>query len=122
MDMAEVEPERHEISPQMRRSIEATSDCYMVCSETLRFSLDGRAELSLPSHIRLLVDCGEILQATQDAMLRGSELSLMLTAICMEACEKLALSCRSMNGVDPQLAACAEACEETAEACRALSV
>jgi hypothetical protein len=120
--MAEVEPERHEISPQMRRCIEATSDCYMVCSETLRFSLDGRAELSLPSHIRLLVDCGEILQATQNAMLRGSELSLMLAAICLEACEKLAMSCRSMNGADPQLAACAEACEETAECCRQLAV
>jgi hypothetical protein len=120
--MSEVEPEQHEISQEMRRCIEATSDCYMACSETLRFSLDGRAELSLPSHIRLLVDCGEILQATQNAMLRGSELSLMLAAICMEACEKLAVSCRSMNGADPQLAACAEACEETAEACRQLSV
>jgi hypothetical protein len=40
----------------------------------------------------------------------------------MEACEKLAASCRSMNGADPQLATCAEACEETAEACRQLSV
>ena len=93
----------------------------MVCSETLRFSLDGRDELSLPSHLRHLVDCGEILQTTQNAMLRGSELSLMLAAVCMEACEKLASSCRTMNGADPQLAACVEACEETAEACRALS-
>jgi hypothetical protein len=106
----------------MRRCIEATSDCYMVCSETLRFSLDGRAELSLPSRIRLLVDCGEILQATQDAMLRSSELSLMLAAVCMEACEKLALSCRSMDRSDPQLTACVEACEETADSCRQLAV
>jgi hypothetical protein len=119
--MAAEEVNRNGISPELRRCIESTSDCYMVCSETLRFSLDGRAALSLPSHLRLLVDCGEILQATQNAMLRGSELSLMLAAVCMEACEKLAESCRSMDGSDSQLAACAEACEETAESCRALA-
>jgi hypothetical protein len=68
------------------------------------------------------VDCGEILQATQDAMLRRSELSLMLAAVCTEACEKLALSCRSLDRSDPQLTACVEACEVTAESCRQLAV
>jgi hypothetical protein len=55
-------------------------------------------------------------------MLRRSEQSLMLAAVCMEACEKLALSCRSMDRSDPQLTACVEACEETAESCRQLAV
>jgi hypothetical protein len=55
-------------------------------------------------------------------MLRRSELSLMLAAVCTEACEKLALSCRSLDRSDPQLTACVEACEETAESCRQLAV
>lgn len=120
--MAEEKLERHGISPLLRRAIEATSDCYSVGAETLRVSLDGNPELSEPSHIRLLIDCGEILQATQNAMLRGSELAVMLATVCAEACEKLAESCRSLIDSDEQLRVCAEACEETADVCRQLAL
>jgi hypothetical protein len=55
-------------------------------------------------------------------MLPRSELSLMLAAVCTEACEKLAMSCRSMDRSESQLTACVEACEETAESCRQLAI
>ncbi len=119
--MAYEERERTGITPEMRECIDSTSRCYSVCAETLGYSMDG-VGLRDPRHLRLLIDVGETLQTTQNGLLRLSELSVMLAAVCMEACEKVAESCRRLDGSDPQLIACAEACEETAEYCRNLGV
>jgi hypothetical protein len=104
-----------------REAIEAASRCYVACAETLSYSLDGSG-LGYAPHVRLLIDCGDILQTTQNAMLRGSQLSMMFAAVCVEACERVAESCRSIDGSDPQLLACAEACDETADCCRRLAI
>ena len=109
------------ITPAQRRCIEATSDCYKVCAETFNYSL-GSGDLADPSHLRLLIDCGELLQVTQNALLRGSELWQMLGTICAEACDKVAESCRRLEASDEQLAKCASVCDETAAACRDLSL
>lgn len=119
--MAEEEADRIGISPEVRECIEATSRCYTVCAETLNYSLDSNP-LDEPRHIRLLIDCGDILQATQNAMLRGSELWRLLSATCMEACERAAESCRSFGRDDEQLELCAEVCDATAECCRRLAI
>jgi hypothetical protein len=121
LEMAVEETDDLGISPEKRRCIEATSDCYIACTETLNYSLDG-GDLRDPKHLRLLVDCGEILQTTQNALLRGSELWRMLATVCAEACEKVAENCRQLDGSDEQLVRCAEACDETAESCRQLSL
>jgi hypothetical protein len=121
--VAQQEPERPGISPQARGCIEATSDCYKVCAETLSHSLGGGA-LWQADHLRALIDCSEVLQATENALLRGSTLSVMLSTVCAEACEKVAVGCRRLTEAvqNDQLTACAEACEETAEACRLVAV
>ena len=115
------EPERLVISPEMRQCIEATSDCYKICSETLSHSLEGGSFWN-PRQLRALIDCCEVLQATENALLRGSSLSIMLAAVCVEACESVAESCRLLDGSDEMLAACAETCDETADCCRQLAV
>ena len=119
-----VEEERHRlgISPQMRQAIDATSRCYAVCTETLNYSLNGGGYLSDEQHVRALIDIGEVLQATENALLRSSDLSVMLAAVCVEACEKVAESCRRIDGSDERLLACAEICDETADSCRELGV
>lgn len=120
--VAEEEQERLGITPQMRAAIQATSDCYMVCTETLNYSLDGGGYLGDERHLRALIDIAEILQTTQNAMLRTSGLSTMLAAVCVEACEKVAENCRRIDGSDERLTACAEACEYTADCCRQLAL
>jgi hypothetical protein len=122
--VAEEEPERLSltITPEARQCIEATSECYSVVTETLSYSLDGKAHLSDPAHLRLLIDGAEICQTTQNALLRGSTLGTMLAAVCVEACEKLAETCRRLDGSDEQLTTCAEMCDETAESCRQLAI
>jgi hypothetical protein len=115
--VAAEEPERNGLTPEMRECIEAASDCYSVSAETLSYSLDGGQYLD-PAHLRVLIDLCEVCQATQNTMLRGSGLSVMLAAVCVEACEKAAESCRQLNGSDEQLASCAEMCDATADRCR----
>jgi len=119
--MAEEERERLGISPEMSACIQANSDCYTAVSETLNYCL-GTDVLADPQHLRLMIDAAEVCQTTQNIMLRSSELSLMLAAVCVEACETLAESCRALDGSDEQLMRCAETCDHTADSCRRLAL
>lgn len=120
--MAEEKQERLGISPQVRACIKATSECYTVCTETLSYSLDGGGHLFDQQHLRLLIDCCEVCQTTQNTLLRSSEVGTMMSAVCAEACEKAAESCRRVDGSDEQLIACAEVCDHTADCCRQLAI
>jgi hypothetical protein len=119
--MAEEERAAIRLSEAARECIEATSNCYSVSSETFNYCL-GSPGLDEPHLLRLLIDCGEVCQTTQNSLLRGSELSVMLSAVSVEACEKLAETCRAMDGSDEQLARCAEACDQAADCCRRLAI
>ncbi len=120
--MAEEEQERLGIDAVTRRCIEAASDCYTSCTETLTYCLDAGGELAEPEHLRLLLDCAEICQTSQNTLLRGSGLSQLLATVSIEACEKCAESCRALVGSGEQLAGCAEVCMHCAECCRELVV
>jgi hypothetical protein len=120
--MAEEEQERIGIPPKVRACIEATSACYTVCTETLSYSLDGGGHLFDERHLRLLIDCCEVCQTTQNALLRSSEVGTMLAAVCVEVCEKVAENCRKVDGMDSQLMECAETCDHTADCCRRLAI
>jgi hypothetical protein len=120
--MSREERERLGISPEVRACVEATSDCYSACTETLTYSLDSGIDLFDQRHLRLLIDCCEVCQTAQNILLRASELSMMLAAVCVEACEKVADHCRQLDASDEQLAACAEVCDHTADCCRQLAI
>jgi hypothetical protein len=120
--VAEEERVRLGITPQMRACIEATSSCYNACTETLNYSLDGGGYLADEQLLRALIDSAEILQATQNGLLRTSAISTMLAAVCVEACENVAEICRRIDGSDEQLITCAEACDYTADCCRQLAI
>ena len=118
--MAE-EREQLAIPPKVRRCIDATSECYTICAETIDYCLDGARAMTEPEHVRGLIDCCEVCQTTQNTLLRASDLGLMMAAVCLEACETLADSLRAIDG-DQQLEACAEVCDRTAESCRQLAI
>jgi hypothetical protein len=116
------ERERLAITPMMRDCIESASEAYTVCTETLTHCLHGDGELGDARHLRLLIDCAEICQTAENALLRASELSQLLATVCIEACEKCAESCRALDGSDEQLALCAEVCLRCADRCRELAI
>jgi hypothetical protein len=120
--MAQEERDRLGISAEARRCIEATSECYTACTETLTYSLNGGAPLFDMRSLRLLIDCCEVCQTTQDSLLRTSEVGTMLASVCAEACEKVAECMRELDGSDDRFITCAEVCENTAECCRALAL
>jgi hypothetical protein len=120
--VAEEEQQWLAITPEVRRCVESASDAYTSCTETLTYSLSGGGELANPWHIRLLIDCAEICQTTQNALLRASELTPLLTTVCAEACEKCAESCRAVDSADEQLETCAEVCLHCAECCHELAI
>jgi len=120
--MAREERSHVQISQEARDCIEATSATYTVSAETFHYCLAGDEGLRDPRHLRLLIDCGEVCQTAQNSLLRGSELSVMLAAVCVEACESLAESCRALDGSDDQLTRCAEQCDEAANCCRKLAI
>jgi hypothetical protein len=120
--MEEGEQQGLPITTEMRRCIEAASDSYSACTETLTYSLDGRFELTDPRHLRLLIDCAEVCQTTENALLRASELGQLLATVCAEACEKVAESCRRLDAADEQLGECADVCMRCADCCRELAI
>jgi hypothetical protein len=113
-------PDRIGLSADVRRCIEALSECYTSCTETLTYCLDVGNELADPEHLRLLIDCAEISQTGQNTLLRGSGLSQLLATVSIEACEKCAASCRALDASDDQLESCAETCLRCAGYCREL--
>jgi hypothetical protein len=119
--MAEEELARLGITAPMRACIEATSSCYTACTETLNYTLNGGGHLADEQLLRALIDSAEVLQATQNALLRTSGVGTMLSAVCVEVCEKVSENCRRIDGSDDQLATCAEACDHTADCCRQLA-
>jgi hypothetical protein len=114
------EQERLSTTEIRLRCAEWTSDCYSSCSQTLIYCLDAGGELAEPDHLRVLIDCAEICQCSQNSLLRRSKLSQLLATVAIEACEKCAESCRALDGSDDQLDSCADTCLQCAESCREL--
>ena len=72
------------------------------------------------SHLRLLIDCAEICQATADAMLRDSAVHKILCSACADICERCVESCNTFR-TDARMAACAKTCRSCAGSCQAMA-
>ena len=67
--MSREERERIGISPQVRACIDAASDCYTACAETLNYLLNDLGDIPDLRQLRLVIDCREVCQTTEDGML-----------------------------------------------------
>jgi hypothetical protein len=68
-----------------------------------RDTLNGGGHLADEQLLRALIDSAEVLQATQNALLRTSGVGTMLAVVCVEVCEKVSENCRRIDGSDEQL-------------------
>jgi len=69
-----------------------------------------------PDHIFDLLDCAQICQLAADLMLRNSELSVGISAVCADACENCAESCEEFTN-DARMVEAADMCRACAESC-----
>jgi hypothetical protein len=108
----------HQISQEVRRCIDDCLECYSICTETVDHCLELGGKHAEPKHIRLLLDCAKICQASGDFMLRSSNFHPRTCAVCAEICQRCADECERLANGDDLMRRCAEICRRCAESCK----
>jgi hypothetical protein len=107
-------------NPEMQECIQNCLTCHSVCLETINYCLQKGGKHAGAGHIKLLMDCTEICQASADFMLRESEMHGRVCAACAEVCARCEQSCRQFDG-DSHMSDCAGICRQCAESCRRMA-
>jgi hypothetical protein len=107
-------------SPEMKRCIENCHECHDICVQTTQHCLEKGGRHAEASHIRLLLDCAQICQTSEDFMLRGSDLHRLTCGVCAEVCTRCAEDCERMAD-DVMMRRCAEVCRRCAESCHQMA-
>ena len=106
-------------NPVVQRAIEDCTECHAICVQTMQYSVQQGGPYVAPDFLRLLEDCAQTCQTSEDFMLRGSPFSAAICTVCAEVCDQCAVSCDQVGrGTDAQLRACADQCRRCAESCR----
>lgn len=105
---------------QKKQCIQDCLDCHRVCQETA-LCLHAEGSQAAADHVRLLLDCAAICQASADFMESDSVLQGRFCAACAEICQRCAQECDRFKD-DVQLKACANACRRCGESCRQMAI
>lgn len=105
----------HRAGERFADCIAACTDCHQVCVETIASGVQQGGPGAHLLHLRLLMDCATMCDATRDLMLRSSDFAHQIGRLCAEVCERAAASCERVGGDDMQR--CTQACRRCAEAC-----
>ena len=108
-------------STEMQGCIDECLRCHAICLQTVSHCLEMGGKHADPAHIRLLLDCAEICQASANFMLRGSDLHQRTCGVCAEVCRACAESCERMGGTDELMQQCAQQCRRCQESCRQMA-
>ena len=109
----------HRASDAFAECIAACTDCHQVCVETISAGVQRGGDHAHLLHLRLLMDCATVCDATRDLMLRSSDFAHQTARLCAQVCERCAASCERLEGED--MARCAAACRRCATLCNAIS-
>jgi len=108
------------LNEMMRNCIRECQSCHSICLETVTHCLERGGKHAEASHIRLLLDCADICQTSDDYMLRNSDLHARTCGVCADVCERCAEDCERF-GDDPVMQQCAAACRNCATSCREMA-
>jgi hypothetical protein len=109
----------HRAGERFGAALEACTDCHQVCVEAVSYGLQQKGQAAHLLHVRLLMDCATVCDATRDLALRSSDFAHQMFALCAQVCERTAASCERLEG--EAFTRCAEACRRCSAACRALA-
>jgi CBS domain-containing protein len=104
----------------LQNCIASCRQCHDVCIQTLSHCVERGERHVQPAHIRLLLDCIDICNASVSFMLRGSDLHHATCTACAEICEWCAGDCERLAD-DDQMRTCAEICRACARSCREMA-
>jgi hypothetical protein len=105
---------------QKKQCIQDCLDCHRVCQEMVTY-LHAEGRQAAANHVRLLLDCAALCQASADFMASDSVLQGHFYGACAEICPRCAQECeRSESNV--QMKACADTCRRCAESCRQMVI
>ena len=108
------------VSAEMQSCIQECRNCASICLEMVQHCLKLGGKHAEPAHIRMLMDCAEICQASANFMQRGSPLHMQTCAVCAEVCDRCAEDCERF-GDDAMMQACAQACRSCEASCREMA-
>ena len=109
-------------NPVVQQALEDCTQCHLICVQTIQYSIQQGGPYVAPDYLRLLEDCAQTCQTSQDFMLRGSPFSAAVCNLCADACDQCAISCDQVGrGTDAQLRACADQCRRCAGSCRLMA-
>lgn len=111
--MAEMEP----LDQAAQGCVESLTECAMVCTEAVTHCLQMGGRHAELMHINLLLDCAQICSTATPMLLRRSEFSEQVTALCADVCDACAESCDQLSD-DDWMRDCAEVCRNCAASCR----
>lgn len=107
-----------ERSQMMQECIDNCENCHDICIETISHCLEMGGKHAVAGHIRLLMDCSQICETSEDFMLRMSEHYPQVCGVCADICDACAESCESLADGADFMQRCADACRKCAESCR----
>lgn len=107
------------MNEQMEQCIQHCLDCHIVCTQTIPYCLQMGGAHSESDHIRLMLDCVQICQASADFMLRESPRHVLVCAACAVICARCAEACARFE--DERMDECAEVCRQCAESCQEMA-
>jgi hypothetical protein len=109
-------------NPVVQRAIEDCKECHAICVQTIQYSVQQGGPYVAPDYLRLLEDCAQLCQLSEDFMLRDSPFSATICNVCAEVCDQCAVACDQVGrGTDAQLRACADQCRRCAQSCRQMA-
>jgi len=108
------------IPSEVQECISDCQECGSICQETINYCLQMGGKHVEANHLRLLIDCAEICQASQNSMLHRSQFEGAICGVCAQVCQHCAESCAEFTG-DSQMQACAASCRRCAASCRRMA-
>ena len=87
--------------------------CHAMCLQTIEHCLEEGGAHTAQEHIRLLLDCAELCEASAHFMIRQSPFQGRICALCADACRACEEACRRIG--DAADLRCAESCRQCAE-------
>lgn len=105
-------------STRLQDCIDECLQCQSVCLEELmNHCLEMGGDHLQPDHVRLMMNCADICQASARFMMTNSRLHHLTCDVCAQVCEECARSCEAIG----EMQRCVDACRSCSESCRRMA-